>query len=187
MHTNVIIGDIVNIANIDWVVLNVTEDGIHCATKDVIDYGIFDKGHNDYKVSAIRAKLHEFFIEIASKIGGQYILSHTTDLTAHSRCDWLLDMDDVNARIRNTGNVQSRIGLLTYDMFNEYKYVLWPYIRGQYNWWWLANPWMQIDFPIEENNLVCCVNGDLEVNHSWCFDDSIGIRPFCVFSHSLFK
>ena len=169
---NAIIGETVKIADIEWIVLNKDEEGnILCLAKDfVYSSTMFDSNTNNYATSSIRKKLNdEFLKKITKKIGKDAMLDVEIDLTSDDGLD-------------DYGNVTDKVGLLTADMYRKYNRIIEKYPVK--NWWWLATPWSTPHRGY--NSIVRCVSDGGTLNDDSCSSGN-GVRPFCIFSSSIFK
>lgn len=167
---NIEIGNVVNIAGIDWIVLDKDENSVLCLTKDfVYENTEFDDNSNNYANSSIRNKLNgEFLDRITTQIGDDSILDTEIDLTSDDGLD-------------DYGKVTDKIGLLTADMYRKYNRLVEKYPVD--NWWWLSTAWSTP----HRGYLyaVRCVIRSGTLDYLNCFNNS-GVRPFCRFVSSIF-
>ena len=166
------VGGIVDVADIEWIVLDKDEEGsLICLAKDFVYTGTqFDSNTNNYANSSIRKKLNdEFLKKITKKIGKDTLLDIEIDLTSDDGLD-------------DYGKVTDKIGLLTADMYRKYNRIIEKYPINK--WWWLATPWSTPHRGYSSN--VRCVGTLGALNGSCCYSGS-GVRPFCIFSSSIFK
>ena len=170
MKKKVEIGKIVNVAGIDHIVLDIFENSVLCLAKDfVYEYTEFDNNSNNYAESALRKKLNtEYLDKLEAAIGAENIIASEIDLTSD---DGLDDYSKVN----------DKVGLLTADMYRKYNRIIEDYPVD--DWWWLSTPW-------STPHRGCCysvrvVSGDGTLDSDFC-DLVNGVRPFCIFSSSIF-
>ena len=166
------VGGVVDVADIEWIVLDKDDEGnVLCLAKDfVYESTQFDSNTNNYANSNIRKKLNDDFLKkITKKIDKDTLLDIEIDLTSDDGLD-------------DYGKVTDKIGLLTADMYRKYNRIIEKYPIK--DWWWLATPWSTPHRGYSSG--VRCVNfvGSLSNN---CCSSSIGVRPFCIFSSSIFK
>ena len=165
------IGSVVNIAGINWIVLDKDEDGnAICITKNIIDVSVFDNHtgclRTKYDVSCICEKLNDEFLKfLTCEIGENQILNIEMDLTTEDG-------------VSDYGKITTKIGLLTADMYRKHNRTIRKYPVEDS--WWLATP------TCFEYNYIRCVapNGSIYDEECLC---KKGIRPVCVFSSSVFK
>lgn len=166
------VGSVVDVADIEWIVLNKDEDGnVLCLTKDfVYENTQFDSAANNYANSSIRKRLNdEFLKKITKKIGKDALLDIEIDLTSDDGLD-------------DYGKVTDKVGLLTADMYRKYNRIIEKYPVK--DWWWLATPWSTPHRGYNSN--VRCVSSGGALNDSYCSGIN-GVRPFCIFKSSIFK
>lgn len=161
-----IIGETVTVADIEWIVLDKTEEGVLCLAKNFVATTKFDDDTNNYAESYIRKWLNGEFL---SKIGAENLIEHTIDLIAN---DGLADY----------GNATDKVGLLTCDQYRKYNGIIRKYPVN--NWWWTATPWSTPSGA--SRYAVCCVINDGALSCNFCYFDD-GVRPFCIFSSSIFE
>lgn len=166
------VGGIVDVADTEWIVLDKDEGGnLICISKDFVYTNTqFDSKTNNYASSDIRKKLNdEFLKKITKKIGKDALLDVEIDLTSDDGLD-------------DYGKVTDKVGLLTADMYRKYNRIIEKYPVN--DWWWLATPWSTPHRGYSSG--VRCVDRVGSLYSSCCFD-SFGVRPFCIFSSSIFK
>ena len=163
------IGDTTNIADIEWIVLDKTDDGVICLTKDfVYTHTQFDSSINNYANSSIRKLNKAFAQKLIDEVGKRGL------------CDIELDLLSLDG-LDDYGTVTDKVGLLTIDMYRKYNSIIEKYHVN--NWWWLATPWST---PHRGYALhVCNVRGGDSVSYDDC-DYYGAVRPFCIFSSSIF-
>lgn len=167
---NIEIGNVVNVADVDWIVLDKDENSVLCLTKDfVYENTEFDNSSNNYANSPIRNKLNgEFLNRIISKIGNDSILDTEIDLTSDDGLD-------------DYGKVTDKIGLLTADMYRKYNRIIEKYPVD--TWWWLSTAWSTPHRGYYFT--VRCVIYDGTLDNRNC-SINYGVRPFCRFASSIF-
>ena len=166
------VGGTVDIADIEWIVLDKDEEGnVLCLARDFVYKNTqFDSNSNNYANSDIRETLNDDFLKkITKKIGKDALLDIEIDLTSNDGLD-------------DYGSVTDKIGLLTTDMYRKYNRIIEKYKVN--DWWWLATPWST---PHRDySSCVCCVNDVGTLSNGNCGNGG-GVRPFCIFSSSIFK
>ena len=166
------VGGTVDVADIEWIVLDKDEEGsMICLAKDFVYTDTrFDSNSNNYANSDIRKKLNDDFLKkITKKIGKDALLDFEIDLTSDDGLD-------------DYGKVTDKVGLLTADMYRKYNRIIEKYKVD--DWWWLATPWSTPHRGY--SSYVRCVRNGGSLNDRNC-NGSIGVRPFCIFSSSIFK
>ena len=166
------IGGIVDVADIEWIVLDKDEEGsLICLAKDFVYQNTqFDGNTSNYANSSIRKKLNDDLLKkITKQIGKDVLLDIEIDLTSDDGLD-------------DYGKVTDKIGLLTADMYRKYNRIIEKYPVK--DWWWLATPWSTPHRGY--NSSVRCVDIDGALNYGYCRNYN-GVRPFCIFSSSIFK
>ena len=168
--SEIAVGEIANIADIDWIVLEQNGDTTLCLAKDfVYEITKFDNNTNNYANSSIRQTLNgEFLDKITKEIGADAILATEIDLTSDDGLD-------------DYGKVTDKVGLLTCDMYRKYNRIIENYKVN--DWWWLATPYSTphrgYDYAVR------CVLSGGALSYDIC-DDFYGVRPFCIFKSSIF-
>ena len=168
--SEIAVGEIANVAGIDWIVLEQNGDTTLCLAKDFVYKNTkFDDNTNNYVNSSIRKTLNcEFLDKLTKEIGADAILTTEIDLTSDDGLD-------------DYGKVTDKIGLLTCDMYRKYNRIIENYKVN--DWWWLATPWSTPHRGYD--CAVRCVfnNGTLYDNDCYYVN---GVRPFCIFKSSIF-
>lgn len=159
------IGEIITVAETDFIVLDKTDDEVICLTKDIVFNIQFDSSTNNYANSSIRKKLNNKLIDEVGK---------------RELCDIELDLLSLDG-LDEYGTVTDKVGLLTVDMYRKYNRIIEKYPVK--NWWWLATPWTTPHRGYD--SCVCGVSSGGAVFCYKCNRDG-GVRPFCIFSSSIF-
>ena len=159
------------IAGTEFIILEKQDDKVICLAKDLIfENTQFDENSNNYATSSVREKLNkEFLPKLVEAVGAENILDADIDLTSDDGLD-------------DYGSVKDKIGLLTDSMYRKYNRIIENYPVD--DWWWLATPYSTPHRGYHA--LGRCVRGNGTVDLGYCFG-SIGVRPFCIFSSSIFE
>lgn len=163
------VGETFKLGDLEFIVLEHQNGYTNVILKEFWKEDVFDSNTNNYANSNIRKELNrDFYNKLASLVGKDDIVLHTTDLTSD---DGRNDYD----------KVEDYVSLLTCDMYRKYVYVLDKY-RPK-SWWWLATP-----YSTESNGYVAFVRivRDVGTLNGYYCDYNDGVRPFCIFKSSIF-
>lgn len=169
-NVKVEIGKTVKVAEQEFIVLDIFENGVLCLSRDfAYTNTIFDNNSNNYTSSSIRKTLNtEYLKKIADVIGEENIIETEIDLTSADGLD-------------DYGKVVDKVGLLSADMYRKYNRIIERYPVN--DWWWLSTP-----FSTEHRGYkyaVRCVGHDGALFNYFC-DCISGVRPFLIFNPSIF-
>lgn len=163
------VGDTFELAGLTWKILDITSEGYMCLADRLTDKMMFDKNSNDWVKSQLREYLNTEFIEkIADEIGEKNIVSFKRDL---------LSLDGQT----EYGECVDKVSLLTIDEYRKYRSLI-PNTDDY--WWWLVTPWSTACN--DWNTTVTVVSSSGDVCSSICGSLN-GVRPFCIFSPSIFE
>ena len=163
------IGKTVEIAGMEWMILDKTEKG-YFAVLNGFDgkERTFDSDSNNWISSKLREELNTKFLKkISDELGEDAVIGFDRDL---------LSLDGQT----EYGHCEDKISLLTVDEYRKYRKLL----PNMSKWWWLITPWST---PVNDYNSTLTV-----VSPSGCIDCdyyglSRGVRPVCIFSSSIFE
>ena len=162
-------GDTFELAGLTWTILDITDKGYVCLTDRLEDSMKFDSKSNNWIGSRLREYLNtEFFKKIADEIGEENIISFNRNLLS-------LDGQD------EYGSCEDKVSLLTVDDYRKYR----SFIPNADDWWWLATPWSTKSNGCEYSVVVVSPSGIFN-NYDFCGNYD-GVRPFCIFSSSIFE
>lgn len=163
------IGKTVEIAGMEWMILDKTEKG-YFAVLNGFDgkERAFDSDSNNWISSKLREELNTKFLKkIVDELGEDAVIGFDRDL---------LSLDGQT----EYGHCEDKISLLTVDEYRKYRKLL----PNMPKWWWLITPWST---PVNDYNSTLAVvspSGDfISGNCSY----SNGVRPVCIFSSSIFE
>jgi len=161
------IGDEFELADINWKILDITDAGYMCIGDSLGDKK-FDENSSDWNESSLREYLNnEFYEKIAREVGRENIISSKRNL---------LSLDGQT----EYGESDDFVSLLTVDEYRKYRKL----IPNTGDWWWLVTPWST---PCNEySKTVTVVSPSGNFNFSRCCNCG-GVRPFCIFSSSIFE
>lgn len=162
------IGDAFKIAGLDWKIIDITDKGYSCLCEILEEDMKFDDSFNDWKSSGLREYLNgDFLKKISDEVGEENIVKFERDLlsldgqTEYEKCE-------------------DSVSLLTVDEYRKYRSL----IPNEEKWWWLITPWSTPCNDYEYPVTVVASSGGI------CrriFDIGYGVRPFCIFSSSIFE
>lgn len=162
------IGETFELAGFTWKVLDITEQGMVCLADMIGEDMKFDTSCNDWKVSRLRKYLNtEFYQRLVSAVGEDKIIEFERDL---------LSMDGQT----EYGTCMDKVSLISVDEYRKYRSL----IPNTGDWWWTITPdstkcnsdtvWVRVVSPL----------GYFDFNF---FNYYFGVRPFCIFSPSIFE
>lgn len=169
IHTGLKIGDTFKIAGLDWKIIDITDKGYSCLCEILEEEMKFDDSSNDWRSSVLREYLNgDFLKKISDEVGKENIVKFERDL---------LSLDGQTEYEK----YEDFISLLTVDEYRKYRSL----IPNEGNWWWLITPWSTPCNDYEYSVTVVASSGD--VGHWGCNGSRGGVRPFCIFSSSIFE
>ena len=163
------IGKTVEIAGMEWMILEKTEKG-YFAVLNGFDgkERTFDSDSNNWIESDLRKELNDSFLKkITEELGEDAVVEFDRDL---------LSMDGQT----EYGHCEDKISLLTVDEYRKYRKLL----PNMPKWWWLITPWST---PVNDYNSTLAVVSPSGVIRNNCCLISHGVRPVCIFSSSIFE
>lgn len=162
------IGDTFKLVDTTWKILDITSAGYICLA-DSIEERQFDSDSSNWKNSNLRDYLNgEFFEKMVAEIGLENIIPFERNLlsldgqTEYDRCE-------------------DKVSLLTVDEYRKYRSLI-PNTEDY--WWWLVSPWSTPCNDYKRTVAVVSSAGNFG-NYDCC--GSIGVRPVCIFSSSIFE
>ena len=166
--TGLKIGDTFKIAGLDWKIIDITDKGYSCLCEILEEEMKFDDSSNDWKSSGLRKYLNgEFLKKISDEVGDENIVKFERDLlsldgqTEYEKCE-------------------DHVSLLTVDEYRKYRRL----IPNDEKWWWLITPWSTPCNDYEYPVTVVASSGHFNY---WLCSINDGVRPFCIFSSSIFE
>ena len=166
---NLGIGDTFELNNLVWKILDITDKGYVCLAERLKDNRRFDNDSNDWKSSDLREYLNgEFYEELAGCIGEENIITFERDL---------LSLDG----LKEYGSCEDKVSLIAVDEYRKYRELI-PNTDNY--WWWTITP--DSCRSNNDNSWVRVVSprGVIIVD---IYYFSNGVRPFCIFSASIFE
>ena len=161
------IGDEFQLAGTTWKILNIAGEGYVCLAESIGNKE-FDSDDNNWATSKLRSYLNKEFLEkLEKEIGEGNVLGFERNL---------LSLDGQT----EYGSCTDKVSLLTVDEYRKYR----KYIPNANKWWWLISPWST---PCNDySSTVAVVSPSGNFNCIDCICD-FGVRPFCIFSSSIFE
>lgn len=163
------IGKMVEIAGMEWMILDKTEKG-YFAILNSFDGGNrkFDSDSNNWIESDLRKELNDSFLKkITEELGEDAVVEFDRDL---------LSLDGQT----EYGHCEDKISLLTVDEYRKYRKLL----PNTNDWWWLITPWST---PANGYISTLAVVSPAGCIFNYYFNNSYGVRPVCIFSSSIFE
>ena len=163
------IGKTVEIAGMEWMILDKTEKG-YFAVLNGFDgkERAFDSDSNNWISSKLREELNTKFLKkIVDELGEDAVIGFDRDL---------LSLDGQT----EYGHCEDKISLLTVDEYRKYRKLL----PNMPKWWWLITPWST---PVNDYNSTLVVVSPSGSILSFFYDISLDVRPVCIFSSSIFE
>lgn len=162
-------GDIIKIADMDFIVFPEVNGNIPVVLKDIAFRSRFGDD-NDFRSSDILKRLQEELLpKIIDAVGEDNVLEFETDLTT-------LD------GLKNYGTMRSRISLPTFDFYRANVAVF--DMHNPEIWWWLATA--DSAKPHYDPIWATCVTPAGDIYFDNCYIDDCGVRPFCILKSSIF-
>lgn len=167
LPTGLSIGDEFQLAGTTWKILDIAGEGYVCLAESIGNKE-FDSDDNNWATSNLRSYLNKEFLEkLEEEIGEGNVLKFERNL---------LSLDGQT----EYGSCADKVSLLTVDEYRKYR----KYIPNADKWWWLITPWST---PCNDySSTVSVVSPSGYVYYNFC-NYSSGVRPFCIFSPSIFE
>ena len=160
---------IAHVGDFDFLVLERSGDTVSMVLKGLYAKGVQFGKNNDFRGGNVQKICREFSDKLADIVGADNIVEHTVDLTS----------DD---GLKDYGAVKEKVSLLTTVLYRRYVDVL--DIDRLQKYYWLVTPYSTPKH--EDAACVKCVSPRGGINLVNCDFDYVGVRPFCIFSSSIF-
>lgn len=163
------IGKAIELAGMEWLIMDKTEKG-YFAILNGFDgkERAFDSDSNNWISSKLRNELNTCFLKkITDELGEDAVIEFDRDL---------LSMDGQT----EYGHCKDMISILTVDEYRKYRKLL----PNMPKWWWLITPWST---PVNDYNSTLAVISPSGFVLNYDYDFSLGVRPVCIFSSSIFE
>lgn len=163
------IGKTIEVAGIKWLVLDKLEKGYLVISDEF--YGKsreFDTDCNNWDSSDLRQELNtELRRKIEEAVGEGGLLKFTRDL---------LSMDGQT----EYGSCEDYVSLISVDEYRKYRKLL----PNTGEWWWTLTP--DSTKCNDDTSYILVVSPSGSIYSNLCINCS-GVRPFCIFSSSIFE
>lgn len=163
------IGKTIEVAGINWLVLDKLEKGYFAISEDF--YGRdreFDDNCNDWKSSDLRNELNtDLRKKIESELGTDSLVEFERNL---------LSLDGQ----AEYGTCRDYVSLISVDEYRKYRKLL----PNTGKWWWTLTP--DSTACNDDDTFVRVVSPSGGIHLSSC-SSSRGVRPVCIFSSSIFE
>lgn len=163
------IGKTIEVAGIKWLVLDKLEKGYLVISDEFyVKSREFDTDCNNWDSSDLRQELNtELRRKIEEAVGEGGLLKFTRDL---------LSMDGQT----EYGSCEDYVSLISVDEYRKYRKLL----PNTGEWWWTLTPDSTKCNDDTSYIRVVSPSGRIYFN---CYYGSNGVRPFCIFSSSIFE
>ena len=163
------VGNTFMIGKREFVVLEQSGVDTVALSKDIIEDDVKFGDTPDFETSNVKKVLDKFAKEITKEIGDDALITHTVDQTT---------LDGMS----HYGISKAQMSLMTIDHVRKYADVLDKHKVDK--WYWLITPWSTPDRGWETTMCAVAPSGYVYIIISCC--SSIGVRPFLLFSSSIF-
>nr|WP_296064383.1 hypothetical protein [uncultured Mediterraneibacter sp.] len=164
------VGKTITVAGITWRVLDKLEKGYFVISDGF--YGEdrkFDGSCNNWKCSDLRKELNtDLKDKIEDELGKGALVGFERDL---------LSMDGQT----EYGTCKDLVSLISVDEYRKYR----KFLPSTDRYWWTITP---DSTPCNNDSMwlrVVCPGG--RIGNSYCYNGGYGVRPFCIFSSSIFE
>lgn len=163
------IGKTVEIAGMEWMILDKTEKGYFAVLNGFDgEERTFDSDSNNWISSKLREELNTKFLKkIVDELGEDAVIGFDRDL---------LSLDGQ----KEYGHCEDKISLLTVDEYRKYRKLL----PNMPKWWWLITPWST---PVNGYSSTLTVVSPSGFVDYYFYSLSCVVRPVCIFSSSIFE
>ena len=163
------IGKVIELAGMEWMILDKTEKGYFAILNGFDgESRKFDSDSNNWIESDLRHELNTTFLkEIKEELGESAVVEFDRDL---------LSLDGQT----EYGHCKDKISLLTVDEYRKYR----KFLPNMGKWWRLITPWSTPANGYSSTSTVVSPSGCIGRSNCNC---SLGVRPVCIFSSSIFE
>lgn len=162
------IGDTFELIGKQWKILDSNENGMLCLCMESLGDKTFDSECNEWSSSNLRDYLNtEIYKKICGEIGEENVIEFERNL---------MSLDGQT----EYGTCKDSVSLISIDEYRKYRNM----IPNFDEWWWTLSPYSTKCN--EDSSWVAVVlPGGFII--SWYFNYSIGVRPVCIFSSTIFE
>lgn len=163
------IGKTIEVAGINWLVLDKLEKGYLVISDDFYGRGReFDDNCNDWKSSDLRNELNtDLRKKIESELGTDSLVEFERNL---------LSLDGQT----EYGTCRDYVSLISVDEYRKYRKLL----PNTGEWWWTLTP--DSTKCNDDTSYIRVVSPSGSINYR-SYSDGDGVRPVCIFSSSIFE
>lgn len=162
------IGDTFELADLKWKILDITEQGYVCLADRLEDNRRFDNDFNNWESSDLRNYLNtDFYNKLINEIGEDNIVPFERDL---------LSLDGQT----EYGKCEDKVSLINVDEYRKYRRLI---LNEEYYWWTITAESTKCN---NDETWVRVVSPSGSIDDDCCYNDG-GVRPFCIFSSSIFE
>ena len=160
-------GDAFEAIGLTWTILKITEKGYMCLADRLEESKRFGS-NNDWNNSSIREYLNgEFYEKLVEEVGEENIILFERDI---------LSLDGQT----EYGTCEDYVSLISFDEYRENRAL----IPNAGYWWWTLTPDSTECNGDGSFIRVVSPSGYVDCDD---YDGNGGVRPFCIFSSSLFE
>lgn len=161
------VGDSFELVGLKWTILDVTDAGYMCLAEKLTDSD-FDSKSSNWSASDLRSYLNtEFYGKLTEAVGEGNIIPFERSL---------FSLDGQT----EYGTCEDKVSILSVDDYRKYRKL----ISNTDYYWWLLTPWSTPCNGYEKSVTVVCPSG---IIYWYGYNDNNGVRPFCIFSSSIFE
>ena len=162
------IGKAIELAGMEWLILDKTEKGYFAILNGFDGKRTFDSASNNWISSKLRNELNTRFLKkITDELGEDAVIEFDRDL---------LSMDGQT----EYAHCKDKISILTVDEYRKYRKIL----PNMDKWWWLLTPWSTPANDYSTTSAIVSPSGGIYYNDCYI---GLGVRPVCIFSSSIFE
>lgn len=127
----------------------------------------FDDNSCDYLTSSLRAKFDGEITKAYEEVFGNALIEHTTEI--------------ISVDMQKYGDLTAKVRPITFDEAREFNELIVE--NGIGDWWWTCSPWSIEHRGYKYSVAVVSPSGVIDFN---IFNDSRGVRPFCILKSNIF-
>lgn len=162
------VGDTFELIEKKWKILDSSENNVFCLCMNSLGDKKFDCSCNEWTSSNLRDYLNtEVYKKICEEIGSENVIEFERDL---------LSLDGQT----EYRTCKDSVSLISIDEYRKYRNV----IPNFNKWWWTLSPYSTKCNKDSSWATVVSPVGRIDFGH---FISSIGVRPVCIFSSTLFE